>query len=287
MDLEATWQEHKRFIVTVGAGALVFGLVSMGVGGIEASADQLARRNAKENAEVLTAVQGLRGQEAAEKGKKQALEEKARPAIESAVTFQVDKAFLLTEDEKKNATIAYARRRALAAEEVGKKADRAGAKIPRRGANQPNLGFEEDITVEGPRAAESLARCDVTRAVVGAALDVGIFKIEDIRQPGATYEPLEGGTGFLRRVPVGLVFEGTTYQLSQLLARFEQEGTGRFLELGTCKVSRTRDSRPEEGRLTIEVELAALTIEKEAPPDSTSSSAQPGDPRRPPRRRRD
>src|SRR5258706_525418 len=97
MDLEATWQQHKRFIVTVGAGALVFGLLSMGVGGFEASADQLARRNAKENADVLHAVSGLRGQEAAEKGKKQALEEKARPAIESAVAFQVDKAYLLSD----------------------------------------------------------------------------------------------------------------------------------------------------------------------------------------------
>ncbi len=285
MDLEAVWQEHKRFIATVGGGALVFGLVSMGVGGYEASADQLARRNAKENAEVLTALQGLRGQEAAEKGKKQALEDKARPAIENAVTFQVAKPFLMTEDDKKNPTIAFARRRSLASDEVGKKADTKGAKIPRKNANQPSLGFEEDVTVEGSRAAEMLARCDVTRTVVTAALDVGIMKVDDVRQPGATYEPLEGGGGFLRRIPVSIVFEGTTLQLAQLLGKFEQESAGKFLELGTCRVTRTRDSRPEEGRLTIEVELAALTIEKEAPVDASSTPA--GNDRRPTRRRRD
>lgn len=283
MDLEATWQEHKKFIVTVGAGALVFGLLSMGVGGFEASADQLARRNAKEQADVLHAVAGLRGQEAAEKGKKQALETKARPAIESAVVFTIGERYLLKEDEKKNATIAYASRRAMAAEAVGKKADSARIQIPRKGANQPNLGFAEDTTVEGAAASEALARCDVTRAIVCAAIDAGVTKIEDVRQTPATYEPLEGGAGFLRRIPVGLVFEGTTAQLAKLLASFEEPG--RFMELTVCRVSRSRDSRPEEGRLTIEVELGALTTEKEAPADAQSSST--GETRRPTRRRRD
>src|SRR5581483_9286114 len=133
----------------------------------------------------------------------------------------------------------------------------------------------------GPRAAEALARCDVTRVVVGAALEVGIVQIDDVRQPPATYEPLEGGAGFLRRIPVGLVFEGTTAQLAALLAQFEpyEDKTsgkrvhdGRFLELGACRVTRAKDSRPEEGRLQIEAELGAPTIEREAPPDAQSSS---------------
>lgn len=283
VDLEATWQEHKKFIQHVGGGAIAFGILSMLVGWVETSADQLARKNAKDQADVLHAVSSLRGQEAAEKGKKVALEEKARPAIESAVAFSIDPGYLLSEDEKKNATIAFARRRALAADEVGKKADRGGATIPRKESHQPDLGFEEDVTVEGARAAEALARCDVTRTVVGAALDVGVQKIIAVRQNGASYEPLEGGSGFLRRIPVAIVFEGSTQKLAALLARFEQDGAGKFLELGACRVQRMSDSRPEEGRLQIEVELAALTIEKEAPADA---SATPGDSRPRPRGRR-
>src|SRR5271170_7485536 len=114
MDLEATWQEHKQFIVKVGGGALAFAILSMIVGSVEASADGRARRNAKENADVLHAVSSLRGQEAAEKGKKVALEEKARPAIESAVAFTVDPAYLLSDTEKKEGTLPNTARRALA-----------------------------------------------------------------------------------------------------------------------------------------------------------------------------
>jgi hypothetical protein len=106
-------------------------------------------------------------------------------------------------------------------------------------------------------------------------------KVIQVRQPSATYEPLEGGAGFLRRIPVGLVFEGNTLNLAQLVAKFETDptdGQGKFLELDACRVRRARDSRPEDGRLEIEVELSALTIEKEAPADA---SATPGENRRP------
>jgi hypothetical protein len=283
VDLEATWQQHKQFIARVGAGAVAFGILSMVVGWVETSAGDRARRNAKEQADVLHEVSGLRGQEAAEKGKKQALEEKARPAIESAVTFSIDPAYLLADDARKDGTLAFASARARVADEIGRKADKAGAKIPRKDSRQPELGFEEDVRVEGARAAEALARCDVTRQVVGAALDVGILNLLAVKQIGSSYEPLEGGNGFLRRIPVALVFEGTTAQLANLLAQFQRDQGGKFLELGACHVGRLHDSRPEEGRLEIDVELAALTIEKEAPPDAAST---PGEPSRKSRTRR-
>ncbi len=280
MDLEATWQQHKKFIMRVGGGALAFGILSMVVGWVEAGADQLARRNAKENADVLAAASSLRGQEAAEKGKKIALEEKARPAIESAVAFTVDPGYVLSEEDKKHSN-ALPKRRASAAEEVGKKADRTTAQIPRKDANLPDLGFDDDAKAEGPHEAEAFARCDVTRYVVGSALDVGVMRVISVRQPNATYEPLEGGSGFLRRIPVAIVFEGTTQQLASLLAVFEKDGSGRFVEVGVCRVTRMPDSRPEEGRLQIELELGALTIEKEAPADAQSTSTeQKGRPRR-------
>jgi hypothetical protein len=285
VDLEATWQEHKRFIVSVGLGAVAFGILSMGVGGIEASADQQAKRNAKETAELNQAVTALKGQEAAEKGKKIAIEEKARPAIEQAVAWVVDKGFLLAEDDKKNANIAYAKRRMVAGEEVSNKADKAGAVIPRKENRQPELGFEDDATVEGARAVEALARCDVTRQVVGAALDAGVTKILAVRQPVASYEPLEGGAGFLRRIPVDLVFEGTTVEAARILAAFEVES--HFLELGAFRMGRVKGAPAEEGRLEIEIELAALTIEKEAPADAATTGPSTDPNRRPTRRRRD
>lgn len=286
MDLEALWQEHKRFMVQVGAGAVAFAVLSAGVAGIEASADSYSKRNARDQHDLLAQIsENLRGKEGVERGKKIALEDKAAKDILSSVTWTVDRAYVLGESDAKNSSIAYLKRAASAAEDVGRRADKAGTNLPRKADSRlPDLGFEDGSNLEGPRAAEAVARCDLTRRIVIAAIDVGVAKIMAVRQPEATYQPLEGGAGFLRRIPVSLSFEGSAQDLAKLVLAFQQEGS--FLELGSCRVTRAKDGRPEDGRLDIDVELGALTVEKEQPEDAKS----PGDPdrggrKRPPRRR--
>jgi hypothetical protein len=287
MDLEALWQQHKRFMVQVGAGAVAFTVLSAGVAGIEASADSYSKRNARDQQELLAQIsENLRGKEGVERGKKIALEDKAAKDILASVTWTVDRSYILGEADAKNSSIAYLKRTASAAEDVGRHADKAGTILPRKAESRlPDLSFEDGANLEGARAAEAVARCDLTRRVMNAAIDAGVTKFLAVRQPEATYQPLEGGAGFLRRIPVSLTFEAGAQELAKLLLSFQQEGS--FLELGACHVTRGKDARPEDGRLDIELELGALTVEKEQPDDAKSPSDENKGGRKPPRRRRD
>ena len=285
MDMKDVWEEHKKFITTTGAGAIVFAILASSITGMERSAEAQARSNANGQSELLRTISGLVGQEATEKGKKNALEETAAPAILRSIGWTVDKDYLLASDDK-NPTLTYQGRTVAATDEVTKRADRTGVTIPRNpGTRKADLGFEESPNLEGPRAPEALARIDVSRRIVLGAMEAGTRKILQVRSSEATYTALDGNAGFLRRIPVTILFEGGTQELARLLATFEQEGA--FLEVGSCRVGRVKDSRPEEGRLEIEVELAALTVEKQAPEGASTDPSKPSDDpgRKPPVRR--
>jgi hypothetical protein len=293
MDLEATWQLHRKFIVTVGGGALAFALLSYGVTSVEASADRMAKSNAREQTDLRADLSGLAGAEAVEKGKKIALETTAAPAITKAVTWTVDPKYLLAEEERsKSPAIAYARRVSMASEEVGRKADKVGTPLPRnQDSKQPELGVESGGTLDAAHAPEALARVDVARRILLAAIDAGVSKVVALRHAEATYDKLEGDAGFLRRIGVTVAFEGTAQDLARFVSAFEVDQS--FLELSQCRVRRAKDARPEEGRLEVELEVGALTVEKEKPEDA-KAGAQTQNPddapiRRPPpgRRRRD
>jgi hypothetical protein len=224
------------------------------------------------------------GAEASEKGKKNALEETAAPAILKSIAWTVDKDYVLGADDKSQ--FKYGERLVAATSEVTKRSDTTGDCVPRnQSTRKADLGLEDQPNLEGPRAPEALARVDVARRVVLAAMEAGARKVLQVKPGEATYQPLDGNAGFLRRIPVTVLFEGGTQELARLLATFEQEGT--FLEVGSCRVGRAKDSRPEEGRLEIEVELAALTVEKQAPEGASEQPKGDDHGPKPPRRRRD
>jgi hypothetical protein len=285
MDLKATWEEHKKFIVSTGSGALVFAVLASAITGSERSAEALARSNANQQSELLRTVSNLVGLEASEKGKKNALEETAAPAILRSIAWTVDKSFVLGANDK--AQFVYPQALVNASDEVTQSADHSGTKLPRGSTNKADLGLDDNPTLDGARASEALAKVDLARRIALAAIEAGARKLLQIRPGEATYQPLDGGAGFLRRLPVGITFEGGTQELAALLATFEQEG--RFLEVAQCHVGRVKDARPEEGRLEIELELAAFTVEKEAPAGAQDSPKSPDNPGRTPpvRRRRD
>lgn len=286
MDLKDVWEVHKRFIVTTGSGALVFAIFASTITGMERSAEAMARTNANQQSELLRSIDALKKSESAEKGKKKSLEETAAPAILKALTWTVDKDYVLGAGEK-NPAVIYADLASKATLEVTRVANNLGIKIQRNQATQKaDLGLDESPNLEGPRASEALARIDLARRVMLALLEARVSRVAQVRPGEASYQALEGGGGFLRRIPVTIVFEGGTQELAKVLATFEAEGA--FLELGSLRTARIKDSRPEEGRLEVDLELGALTVEKEAP--AGTATDKPGnDPGKPPviRRRRD
>lgn len=288
MDLKAVWEEHKKFIVTTGSGALVFAIAASTITGMERSAEAQARTNANQQSELLRSIDGLQKQEAGEKGRKKSLEDTAAPAILKAITWTVDKDYLLAPDEKSPALV-YPGHASTATDEVTRMADRTGIPIPRTAStHKADLMLEDSGSLEGPRAAEALARVDLARRVALALLDARVRKITQIHPSEASYTALEGSSGgFLRRLPVSVTFEAGTQELAHVLAAFQSEGA--FLELGSLRTGRVKDSRPEEGRLEIDLELAALTVEKDAPAGSVTENKPSSDPggKQPPKRRRD
>ncbi|MBI3725853.1 hypothetical protein HY251_18145 [bacterium] len=271
MDLEATWQEHKKFIVSVGIGALAFGLFASGIKGLEASAETSAKNNARAQTDLNKEIASLKGAEANEKGKKKALEEKAAPEVRKTVIWTVPPDFVpKADDALPGAT--YEKLRAAAVDDMGKRADKSGVMMQRTSEHRVELGLSGADGVTGPVLAEKFARVDLTTRIANAVLDAGVKKVDKIEQKEAGYSQLEGSEaekpGFLRRLPCTVTFEGTISQLAKVLATFEVEGS--FLEVEACDVRRSKEAKPDgtDGRLTVSLTLTALTIEKDAPADS-------------------
>ncbi|RMG13084.1 MAG: hypothetical protein D6731_12755 [Planctomycetota bacterium] len=269
MDLEAIWQTHKRFILQVGGGALAFLVLALARNSLADEAARLAKANASKELALRDKIEALRGAEGREKGRAETLAETIEPSVLSALRWKTDPAYTLPAGES-SPTLFYATALSRTVGEVQRAADRVNAVCPRK-ANE--LGLAEEVEEDAVPAA--LAKAELVRTVVTRALALGVREITYVEPDEASYEARRGDDRFLRLLPIKLGFVGDVRLLSEFLAEFQREG--RFLELVSARLA--RESEKHDARLTVELELRALTIVDRAP----AAAARPDRPSRRPR----
>jgi hypothetical protein len=260
---EDIWREHKRFIVSVGAGLIAFFGGLLLVSSVDEKTKAARKQINTSEADIRTAVGELAGREGSEAGVAIALDKEVGPAIKAAVEFQPRPAFTLKEGDP---LLVY--RQAI--EEV----EKARAEALRRNISCPeDLGFVKDPPED--RVRVHVIGADLAERVLGALVAVGVKSIEAFRPGEVDYvrtvdEPEPGKEGapqppagaaaaegsepdMLRRIPLRFTAVGPVDALERFLSSFQIAKSA--LELAAFRVSRAG-----EGLVRFEVEVAALAL---------------------------
>lgn len=278
MDLEAIWQQHKRFILRVAAGALLFTVCLTWRSSVAAEAAALVRSNASLQGALLDDMARLENAEGLEKGRADALGAKLEPAVLRAIGWKLEPAYELPKGEK-SPELFYASLAAKAATEVESAAARWNASVPK---GSQGLGLQ--VEPNKARVNEALAQVDLHRRLAIKLLDAGVRTISKLDPQDPRYAPRDAGKGFVRQLPVRVSFQASAASLAKALAELQVEGS--FVELLSCKVT-VRPGKPGVAQaepLDVELEVQALSLVEAMPEGVASADAQPRGGRRGPRR---
>lgn len=265
IDFEAIWQTHKRFILQVAGGALVFLVLLSWRQSVAAEAATLTKSNAGEQAELQDDVAGLLNAEGLEKGRAEALESRLEPAVLEALLWRPEAGYTVPKDDKAPALI-YLKAASKTAADVSAHANTWNATVPK---TAQELGLASQV--EPARVPEGLAQADLVRRAVMRLLDAGVRTVSRVDVLEPSYETRE--KGFLRLVPVRLTFRARTETLAKALSELQVEGS--FVEITGCTVTRAPDKAGGDP-LTVELDLRALSIVDEAPTTATTAGGGTG-----------
>jgi hypothetical protein len=275
VEMEAIWHAHKRFIVQVGTGALVFVALLGWRASIAGEAVTLQKRNASAQAALQDDIARLENVEGLEKGRAAALGDKLEPSVLRTVLWTPEPSFQLPANET-SPGLFYSTAASRTAKDIVEHAARWNATVP---STSGDLGLPAEV--DAARVQDALAEADVVRRVVTRVLDGGVRTVKTVAPGDPTYTQRDGATGFVRAVPLRLVFEATTATLAGALAELQVEGSAvEVVDLTVQRVTRAG------GAEVLEVELAvqALTVVEQAPAGRAATEAHPQPGRRGPRR---
>lgn len=284
LSFEDIWREHKRFIVAVGAGAIVFFSGLSWVWATDATVAAYVRQGRQTETEIRSLVDQLAGREGFEEGVAIALEKEIAPAARDAVEFRSRPAFALKEDD--SPFIVY--RQAI------EQCEAARAEAKRRNMSvSEDFGFVKDPPED--RVRVHIAAADLLERVLSALIATGFRSVETLRVGEADYsrtveeperapgtDPAAGGAAepaggpeppALRRLPVRISAVGSIDSVELLLSGFQRQGAA--LEVVSLRLARTADAA-----VRLDAQLAALSL---VPPAEakTARAAAAGGARRP------
>lgn len=267
IDLEAIWQTHKRFIVKVGVGALVFSFGLAWRSSVAAEAARLSKQNTDSQAALQDDLGRLEGAEGLEKGRAEALGAKLEPAILKALMWRAEPGYTLPAGEK-SPELFYASAAAKAAGDVQQAAQRWNASVPQ---GSQGLGLAVDAGKDD--VPEALAQADLHRRLALRLLDAGVRTITEFDAGDAAYEARDGAEGAVRELRATVQFQASTAMLAKALAELQVDGS--FVEVVGCKVARPQGRAPA-GLLDIELEVQALSIIDKMPASSAKGATPAG-----------
>jgi hypothetical protein len=246
MDMEAIWQTHKQFIIKVGAGALLFLILSSYQGSVLREANALHGKAGSAESDLLALIEELQGAEGREKGRAENLDERLQPAVLEAMLWRADEELALPAGEG-SPLLFYTQAVQIGLRRVKQAAANWNADVPR---DTKGLGLAAEV--DEAEVVEGLAQIDVVVRLVQRLLDAGVRSISDInvRDPG--YSPLQGVGGHLRTLPVEVSFQGNTRVLARVLAELQVSGS--FLEVLGCQVEREAKQPGSPLRITLDVQ---------------------------------
>ena len=256
MDLSAYWQENKRFVATIGAGALVFligfafeksrfqGQINAAQRAIDHNRNQLKLMTY--SAEDLAAVQG-----------ENAALRSAVERLSAAAQFH-PRAEFKPDPAAGSSANHYLRTLSRVREDLLQRANRAGLELD-SGLGMPELSptLEREIL----RYLEAL---DLVETVADLAIRARADRIDKIQVRLDPAHGARGGVGAIERTKVQLSLTGSSLAVTRLLAWTQRPGPGgRVLPIDQLERSSARN-QPGHVRLDITF-LLALVKELEPP----------------------
>ena len=256
MDLGAYWQENKRFVVTVGAGALLF-LIGFAVenahyqGSINA-----ANRAIQQKKNDLKEMQFSSTDEAEAQAENVAL----RTAVETlskAAQFHPRREFVPDPAAGSSANH-YVRTVSRVREELGQRANRASLEL------DASLGMPELSPTLEREILRYLEALDLVESVADLAIRAradGIDKIQVRLDPG---QAARTGVGPVERTKVQMTITGSSIALTRLLAWTQRPGPdGRVLPIDQLEMTAARN---QPGRVRLDVTFLIARVKELEPP---------------------
>jgi hypothetical protein len=266
ISFEDIWREHKRFILAVGSGAIVYFSGLSWVWATDATVASYVRQGRQTETEIQSLADQIAGREGFEEGVAIALEKEIAPAARDAVEFRSRPAFALKEGD--SPFIVY--RQAI------EQCEAARTEAKRRNMNVPEeFGVVKDPPEDRVRVhiagADLLERVLSTRSVEtlrGGEPDYSRTVEEPEEKPGAEAPPADAPAAAeppaLRRLPVRVSATGSVDAVELFLSGFQRSGAA--LEVVSLRIARTSD-----GLVRLDAEVAALSLV----PAAEAKSARP------------
>lgn len=250
MDLGAYWQENKRFVLTVGAGALVFligfavesslfqGKITAAQRAIQLSKNKLKEMqfSAKDLAEVESENAALRA---------------ALGQLTAAARFQPRPEF--TPDPAAGSSANhYLRTLSRVREELLQRANRASVTV------DPSLGMPELSPTAEREILRYLEALDLVETVADLAIRARADAVDKIQVRLDPAHNSRQGVGQIERTKVQMTLTGSSVALTRVIAWTQRPGPdGRVLPIDQLEMSTAR-GRKEEVRADVTFVLARV-----------------------------
>jgi hypothetical protein len=260
MDASAYWQENKRFVVTVGAGALVFLIAFAIEGSMFEDPMAAARREIQGHKRALEQAQFSASDLATAEEENAALRQAAGTLVEVA-RFR-PRAEFVPDPTAGPAANGYLRTFTRVKEELGQRAARVGVELD-RGLGMPELS----PTNEG-EILRYLEALDLVESVADLAVRARVDRIDKILVRLDPALSSKMGVGAIERTKVQMTIAGPSLALTRLLSWTQRPGAGGRvfaidkLEMGIAK------GKKDEVRLDVTFVIARVK-ELEAPKEAS------------------
>ena len=243
MDVGAYWQENKRFVVTVGAGVLVF-LIGFGIEtslyqGKISSALGAIRRNTTQLKELKFSTQDQREAEAENAALRAAVER-----LTVAASFRPRPEFVPDPSAGSSANH-YLRTVTRVREDLLQRANRASMKL------ESSLGMPELSPTVEREILRYLEALDLVETVADLAIRARVDSIDKIQVRLDPGYGSRGGVGAIERTKVQMTLSGSSLELTRLLAWTQRPGSdGRTLPIDQFEMAGAK-GRPGQVRLDV------------------------------------
>lgn len=250
MDLGAYWQENKRFVVTVGAGALLF-LIGFGIeSSIFKDKINAANRAIQLNKNQLKELQFSSADQQEAQAENDALRA-ALERLEAAADFEPRPEFVPDPAAGSSANH-YVRQLSRVREDLGQRANRASLEF------DLSLGMPELSPTLEREILRYLEALDLVETVVDLAVRARADSIDKIQVRLDPGHSSRGGIGPIERTRVQLSLTGSSTALTRILAQTQRpERGGRVLPIDQLEMSAAR-GRPGQVRLDVTFVIARV-----------------------------
>lgn len=242
MDLNAYWQENKRFVTTVVLGVLVFFVALLSIASVyEDDIDAARGRVASLKRQLGESMYDAAARDLAADENERL--RSAAATLAAAAGFRPREGFRL-EPSAGSPSNQYLRALTRVREELLPRANRSSLEL------DPGLGMPELSPTRETEIERYLEALDVIETVARLAIDTRVARLEGMQvrlDPGLTSR---AGLGDVERTRVELTAIGTSRALSELLAATQRPRAGRILRIDELEMVPAR-RREDELRLDL------------------------------------